>query len=67
MPKQCRSKNPRLAVTGEPPKEAAKWGRRDLRGEGADRQGYLAALKAADVGDLEALVRFARSGAEREK
>ena len=46
---------------------AFSWGRRDWRGEGADRQGYLAALKAADAGDLEPLVRFARSGAEREK
>ena len=40
------------------------WGRDDLRGEGAARQSYLAALKAADAGDVEPLVQFARSGAE---
>jgi Fic-DOC domain mobile mystery protein B len=39
------------------------WGRNDLRGEGAARASYLAALQAADTGDLEPLVRFARSGA----
>lgn len=40
------------------------WGRDVLRGEGAARQSYLAALKAADAGDMEPLVQFARSGAE---
>jgi Fic-DOC domain mobile mystery protein B len=43
-----------------------QWGRGDLRGEGAARQSYLAALKAADNGDAEPLLRFARSGGERE-
>ena len=43
-----------------------QWGRGDLRGEGAARQSYLAALQAADAGDAEPLLRFARSGAERE-
>ncbi len=43
------------------------WGRHDLRGEGAARQSYLAALKAADAGDVDPLVRFARSGGEQEK
>ncbi len=42
-----------------------EWGRGDLRGEGAARQSYLAALKAADAGDAEPLLGFARSGAER--
>lgn len=38
------------------------WGRSDLRSEGVTRKAYLTALKAADRGDLEPLVRFARSG-----
>ncbi len=43
-----------------------QWGRGDLRGEGAARQSYLAALEAADAGNAEPLLRFARSGRERE-
>lgn len=37
------------------------WGGGDLRDKGPDREEYLAALKLADMGNLESLTRFARS------
>jgi hypothetical protein len=38
------------------------WGRDDLRGKGEPRDRYLAALRAADSGDIDPLINFARSG-----
>jgi Fic-DOC domain mobile mystery protein B len=40
------------------------WGRGDLLGKGSARQSYLSALRTADSGDLDPLIRFARSEAE---
>jgi len=40
---------------------AFPWGRDDLKGTGAARESYLSALQSADSGDLEPLIRFARS------
>jgi fido (protein-threonine AMPylation protein) len=37
------------------------WGRGNLISPGAPREAYIAALKAADNGDMQALVKFARS------
>lgn len=44
---------------------AFRWGRDDLKGTGAARESYLSALQSADSGDLEPLIRFARSGRTR--
>jgi len=42
---------------------AFPWGRDDLQATGQARDQYLAALRAADAGDLQPLIEFSRSGA----
>lgn len=42
---------------------AFPWGRDDLQAAGHARDQYLAALRAADAGDLQPLIAFSRSGA----
>jgi Fic-DOC domain mobile mystery protein B len=47
--------------------KAFAWGRDDLGAKGEARDRYLAALRAADSGQLEALLAFARSGGPLER